>query len=50
MAGIIQISTVVLAILNSLIIERGRASGPVEVLEYWMGLVGGPVEVPEQGD
>ena len=39
-----------LANLNSLSIERGRASGPVEVIEYRMEFASGPVEVPEQGD
>ena len=36
--------------LNSLSIERGGASGHIEVLEYQMGFASGPVEVPEQGD
>ena len=39
-----------LANLNSLSIERGRASGPGEVLEYRMGFASDPVEVPEQGE
>jgi len=34
-----------LANLNSLSIERGRASGRVEVLEYWTGFASGPMEV-----
>ena len=31
-------------------IERRLANGPVEVLEYQMEFVSGPVEVPEQGE
>ena len=38
-----------LANLNSLSIEMGLASSPVEVLEYRMEFASGPVEVPEQG-
>ena len=34
----------------SLSIERGRASRPVEVLEYRMVFASGPVEVLEQGE
>jgi len=37
-------------VVNSLSIEMGLVSGPVEVLEYRMGFASDPVEVPEQGD
>ena len=39
-----------LANLNSLSIERGRASCPVEVLEDRRGFASDPVEVLEQGE